>query len=313
MRKILAAAALLAVTTAHSAEELKFGDLNYFLKQGQFNVAADATSTFDKESVEGGNTMETRGNTFDTRFAYGINDKMNVFVGLAYAYDREVENLTTTGDSAYSQDGLANPAIGFNFRLKDQSSSDFNLDFGAVARINVQDAQSGSAEGSNTKDGNFANGRSSLELNTRLGKKWNEANEWQFSAGVIYNHDGEYTSKSVDGNEDVELDKSFDIYAKIAYQYRPVETFMMGLSLQAIRIGDLDGEFKKSKVDTEQDAHIDFDLRFEAKYLITDNFIANFHYGYGRNSNYDAKVAGQSFEIKSRRENYFGLGVDFLF
>ena len=40
MKKFLAIAAMLTITSVF-AEELHYGDLNYFLKQGQFNAVID--------------------------------------------------------------------------------------------------------------------------------------------------------------------------------------------------------------------------------------------------------------------------------
>lgn len=309
MRKLIAAAAVLAVTSTHAAEELKFGDLNYFLKQGQFNVQVDASSGFSKQTDTV--TYEKRGYTFDTQFAYAISNNLNAFVGLSYAWDMEVENKTTPTNADFNQDGLANPALGLNYRLMNQANGEFNFDLGAVAKINVQDAESGSSVGQNSKDGNNALGRSSLELNARVGKKWNEANEWQLAGGLVYFQDGDSKIMSTTGNVKVDEDSSMDVFVRASYQYRPVNEFMVLVSGQATRVGEV--ETKAASVKTKADSHIDFDLRFTAKYLICENFIAKLNYGQARNSNYDSKTAGVKTEIDKRRESFFGLGVDFLF
>ena len=310
MRKLIAAAAVLAVTSAHAAEELKFGDLNYFLKQGQFNVLVDANSGFSKET--GNTTYEKRGYTFDTQLAYAINDRLNAFVGLSYAWDMEVEDKTKDNTNAdFSQDGLANPAIGLNYRLFDQGSSAYNFDLGAVARIAIEDAEVGSSIGQNSKDGNNASSRNALELNARMGRKWNEANEWQLAGGLVYFQDGEYTAKETTGDVKVDEDSSMDLFLRASYQYRPVNEFMVLVSAQATRVGEVDS--KASGVKTTEDSHIDLDFRFTAKYLICENFIGKFNYGQARNSNYDSKTAGVKTEIDKRRESFYGLGVDFLF
>jgi len=310
MRKLIAAAAVLAVTSAHAAEELKFGDLNYFLKQGQFNVVVDANSGFSKETADV--TYEKRGYTFDTQFAYAINDKLNAFVGLSYAFDMQVEDKTKDSPNAdVDQDGLANPAIGLNYRLLDQGSSDFNFDLGAVARIKIQDAEVGSSVGQNVKDGNNATGRNALELNARLGKKWNEANEWQLAAGLVYFQDGETEYKSTAGNSKIDEDSSMDVFLRASYQYRPVNEFMLLVSAQATRVGEVDS--KEASVKSTADSHIDLDFRFTAKYLICENFIGKFNYGQSRNSDFDSKTAGVKTKIDKRRDSFFGIGVDFLF
>lgn len=311
MRKLIAAAAVLAVTSVH-AEELKFGDINYFLKQGQFNVAADISSTYYKQSFEGGSTYETRGYLLETKYGFGISDKFNVYLGLDYAFDREVEDKTTAANADFTQDGLANPSLAANYRLMNQNEGRYNFDFGAVARVNLQDAEVGSSAGQDSSDGNFSDPRSSLELNARMGRKWNEANEWQLGVGGIYHTDGDYEVKGP-GASDHDVDSSFDLFVRAAYQYRPVNEFMMAVIGEATRVGEVESEEKSTDVKTTDDAHIDMKLQFRAKYLITDNMIANFHYSWSRLSEFDSEVGNTDVEIKRRRENFFGVGVDFLF
>lgn len=311
MRKLIAVAAVLAVTSVH-AEELKFGDLNYFLKQGQFNVAADISSTYYKQAFEGGSTYETRGYLLETKYGFGINDQLNVYLGLDYAYDREVEDKTTAANADFTQDGLANPSIAANYRVMNQNDARYNFDLGAVAKVNLMDAETGYSAGQDSEDGTFANGRSSLELNARMGRKWNEANEWQFGGGVVYNKDGESTQLTPAGDNDSDIESSLDIFVRAAYQYRPVNEFMMALIGEATRVGEVESE-DDANVETTDDAHIDMKLQFRAKYLITDNFIANFHYSWSRLSEFDQEVGNTTTEIKRRRENFFGVGVDFLF
>src|SRR5690606_31038317 len=101
-----------------------------------------------------------RGVILSTQLAYAFTDQFNAFVGLEYAYDREFENKTDAKTTDYTSDGLANPALGVNYRLLNQNDSRYNLDLGAVARINIEDAEDGDAVPGNSKDGNFAESRS---------------------------------------------------------------------------------------------------------------------------------------------------------
>jgi hypothetical protein len=55
-------------------------------------------------------------------------------------------------------------------------------------------------------------------------------------------------------------------------------------------------------------------LKFRAQYLISESFIANFHYSMSRLAEYDRENDGAANQkIMRRRENSFGVGVDFLF
>jgi len=310
MRKMIVAAAVLAVTSAHAAEGLKFGDLNYFFKAGQVNALANFNSSYNKQKVV--STMEeTRGYIIETQLTYGVSDQLNVFLGLDYAYDLQTE---ISGNSDYDNDGLANPALGANYRLMNQSATSYNIDLGAVARVNVQDAETGSSGVGTSEDGNYAGykeSRSSLEVNGKIGRKWNESNEWQLAAGVEYFKDGESTAPGTT-DVDSDLDSSMDLYLRAAYQYRPVNEIMFLLSAQATQVGE-----KKSEDDTNtkttEDSHMDIDMHFTVKYLVTDTFITKFNYGMSRNADFDLKTGATSDEVSNRRENFFGLGVDFLF
>ena len=311
MRKLIALAMVLAVTSVHAAEELRFGDINYFIKKGEFNLTADVSSTYEKRTIAN-ETLETRGVLLETSYGFGFTDQFNIYLGLDYAWDREVENKTTPAATDYTQNGLANPSIAANYRVLNQGSSAYNLDLGAVARINIEDAEEGDSVAGDANDGNFANGRSSLEVNLRAGKKWNEANEWQFGAGVVYNHDGDYTQNLTTGDREIDLDSSVDLYLRAAYQYRPVETFMMLISAQATRVGQVDGE-DNTNADIREEDHVDWDFGFTAKYLITDNFITKFNYGISSNRDYTTRTGGVAGKVESRKENFLGLGVEFLF
>lgn len=301
MRKLIAVAAVLAVTSAHAAEELKFGDVNYFIKQGQFNIVTDLNQTFEKQKFQS-NTTVTRGYNLDATFAYGITDKLNAFVGTTYAYDRKTDDKTG-GQNEYNSDGFSNPALGLNYRLQNQNEAMYNVDFGAVAKINVQDAETGAFP---SKDGNYADPNNSLELNARMGRKWNEANEWQLAVGGIWNMDGE--SKNKGTGVKVDEDGSYDLYLRGTYQYRPVNEFMMLFSAQATQIGERDVKPHGGTKNT-LDSHTDLDFKFQAKYLITDSIIGKFNLG----ASHLDKITTDTASINTRLQNYFGVGADFLF
>lgn len=307
MRKLIAVAAVLAMTSAHAAEELKFGDVNYFLKQGQFNVAADLNQTFEKTKVAG-NAEVTRGYNLETAFGYAFTDKLNAFVGLTYAYDRNTRDKTSSptdpAEGRFYSDGLANPALGVNYRLQTQNEAMYNVDFGAVARVNIEDAETGSFS---KNDGNYANARNSLELNARMGRKWNEANEWQLAVGGIYNLDGESKFKSNTGSTKVDEDASLDLFLRATYQYRPVNEFMVLLSVQATQVGERD--LKSGGTKDTYDSHTDLDFKFSAKYLVTDNVIAKFNWGVSALE----EVENKSGDRENRLRSFFGLGAEFLF
>lgn len=314
MRKMLAAAMVLAVSSAN-AEELRFGDLNYFIKTGELNVAADVNSVFSKTTYA--STLETRGLITEARVGYGITDQLNVYAGLDYAFDLETEDKDAATAQDFSSDGLANPMLAANYRFMNQNDGMYNVDFGVVARINIEDAETGYGIAGDSQDGTFtglidtgwADPRSSLELNARIGKKWNEANEWQLAAGWVYFTDGETELLAAD--QDLEIDSSMNLFLRASYQYRPVETFMMLVSLQGTQVGEVDSEVGTTEL--TDDSHLDWDLDFVAKYLITDNFIAKFNYSMGINPDFDREQGGTTDEVRQRRENSFGLGVEFLF
>lgn len=310
MRKIIAVAAVLAVTSAHAAEQLKFGDLNYFFKAGQLNLQADLNSVYEKQKVI--STMEqTRGLVVDSQFTFGMSDQLNVFFGLDYAYDLQTE---IAGNPDIDNDGFSNPAFGATYRLMNQSSTTYNIDLGVIANINIQDSEIGTSSPGISDNGNyvgFTESRSSLEVNGKIGRKWNEANEWQLAAGAKYLKDGEATEMGSPEN-DIDLDSSLDMYLRASYQYRPVNEIMFLLSAQATQVGEAKSE-DETNTKTTLGSHMDMDFVFTTKYLVTDAMIVRFNYAMSRNADIDAKSGATSDEISNRRENFFGLGVDFLF
>lgn len=305
MKKLIASAIVLVATTA-SAQELKFGDVNYFLKQGQLNATADLNQTYYRVYDKAGTDYTNRGYLVKTNLGYGLADNFNVTLGLDYAF---LNKIKTPANDSVQSDGLANPAIGANVRLLNQAKDKFNFDIGVIARLQLEESMTASS--ANNRDGNYASNRHSVEASARLGRKWNEANEFQFSAGANYFLDSDMMQIASD--RDLETDSSYDLFARATYQYRPVNEFMILLSLQGTRVGETEGKAKATRAKVESDEHIDFDFTFVAKYLIQENMIAKFNYGQSRNANFDTKIGGTSDEIKKRRENFFGLGIEFLF
>lgn len=300
MKKFLALAAMLAIGSVH-AEELKFGDLNYFLKQGQFNVREDFV--VHNETMRTGKTTDVDVDAFifQTHLGYALLDNLN----LTFAADYTFEGETEVGDDSSNVEGFNNPSVGANFRLLNQNTSGINLDLGAVATFKVIDRevpQTGT-EGNMFSPllSKYGDPRNTLDVNARLGKKWNEANEFQVLAGVLYHMDGEYEQDGISGSQDV--DSSIDFKLAANYQYRPVHEFMMNFGITAIRYGEYEIE------DGEVSDHIDYTFNFDAKYLVTETTIAKFLFTKGRNENIDY----DGLKIDKRDSLQYGLGVDFLF
>jgi len=310
MKKFLAVAAVLAVSSVN-AQDVKFGDLNYFIKQSQVNLSSDF-SLNREETRFNDEANEIEGYVSSTKLAFGLMDNLNVFLGLNYLYD--MERHFPAGSNS-SIDGLQNPILGANFRLMNQANSGFNLDLGATVDYNLMDYEvaAQSKENGNTVSrafSHYGDPRNSLELNARLGKKWNEANEFYVVSALTYNMDGETEDKVV--GDDVEFDSSIDLALGAFYQYRPVNEFMMTLGLSATRNGEVEGETMGD--DFTSDDHIDYTFSFAAKYLITESFIAKFNFSQDKRSDYDVEFdAGGTNKYERRTGNQFGLGVDFLF
>lgn len=307
MKKLFVAVALVSMASAHAAQEVKFGDLNYLIEQGRSNLALQVESRSYEENLAG-TTTEREGFYADALYTYGVSDRLNLYAGLSYQYDVKTKSETVPTDSHFTNDGLTNPVVGGIIRLLDQGTSGFNGDLGVTARINVMDEERGDASGPDSKDGNAADGRHSVDLFGRLGNKWNEANEWQLVAGALHHFEGEYDQHAAGGGKTtVDVDASTDFYVRAAYQYRPVNEWMMALIAQATRVGERTEE--TGGVDSDFDEHLDYDFTFRAQYLITENFIANFTYGQTLYPDYDVDTA----EVKRRMGSRWGLGLSWLF
>jgi hypothetical protein len=309
MKKFLAVAAILVVSSAH-AEELKFGDLNYFLKQGQLNAGVDVIVNNENSRTAKTVDVEVNNYLFNTRFGYALTDTLNLTLGLDYLAKGETE--ADAGASA-DDSGLQNPKLGANYRVLNQNDFGYNFDVGAVAAIKIVDRESGSVddEGNNTNPlySNYAEPRSSLDLNARFGKKWNEANEFYLIGGVVYHMDGEYDDLSSD--ETVDMDSSMDLKLGAFYQYRPVHEFMLTVGALATRVGEVDGN--DGSEDFTVTDRMDTQFSFNAKYLITENFIAKFLFTVDRRDDFDYEQNSGDVEVDKRLAEQYGVGVDFLF
>jgi hypothetical protein len=312
MKRTLGVVAVLAATTV-SAAEVKFGDLNYFLTQGRSQVSFDTkwdTTEVTQKNNPGQTTTETEGPIAHAKFAFALNDSLNIFVGANYVYENQVK---PEGGTRFQKDGLQNPALGLNLRVMNQANAGINLDLGAVAKVGITDEVVGSSNGGNKKSGN-ASERSSLELNARIGNKWDEANEFYVVGGFVYNQSGERTLKNASGtDQDQDLDASYDFILSGFYQYRPVNEFMMTLGLESKRTGSVEGD--SNGTNFEYTDFIETKWGFAAKYLITDTFIVRFDYGgdliFTDSKNKIDGAADQKFE--NHRLMTMGLGAEIIF
>ncbi len=311
MKKFLAVAAVLAVTSAN-AEELKFGDLNYFLKAGQFNVGADALVHNEYARV-GGTDQENDAYLFNGNLGYAFSDSFNFTASFSYIFQGETE---VEGGQTYGTDGLQNPKFAINYRLLDQNKDGgVNFDLGAIATVKFMDREVGSTLPASNKDGNtfsfqssnMADPRNSLEINARVGRKWNEANEFYLLAGVVQSMDGELEDLGTD--ETVDVDASTDYKLGAFYQYRPVMEFMMTFGVTATRFNDLYTDVNGSEAKYRD--HVDFLLTFNAKYLVNDSTIVKFIFNKDRKDKVTEELSNT--EIDKRNGDQYGLGVDFLF
>ncbi len=319
MKKFVALCAIVFATSAFATSELEFGDLNYFIKQKQLNFSAIAryqNARYQLTSKSASTVAhETEGYKALTSLGYGIMDNLNVFVGLDYDYQYEFTN-TTTNDKHYNQDGLNNPIFGGNYRIINQNEAPVNFDVGILARQNVQQAKSGDSLGAgnngHAKDGNAADGRSSYEINTSIGRKWNEANEWRLSGGFVRNNDGDRDQLSTTAStKNIKMNASNDMYLMAMYQYRPVQEFMLNVSAKAFRLEEFTE--KNSGVKTKNDAHMRYDLLFNAKYLVTETFIVDWRFAQSRLPDYDTTTGNAKSTYHSQVAGYMSLGVNYLF
>lgn len=321
MKKVIALATLMSVSfaQAQSNKDVSFGDLNYLFKSGEFNILADISldrsEWKDAPAVGAKTTSESEGYVVETRFTYGLADKLNVFLGLDYAWQFEFNTEPRSANKNYYEDGLRNPELGAVYRLLDQKDSGFNWDIGVSGKFALMDAERGSFGGGDSKDGNASVGNHSLDLNTSIGNKWNEANEWRLSAGVIHNFAGEYTENTSAGDVDYDTEAVQDYYFRAAYQYRPVYEFMMAFAVQGTMVGEREEESTNQpvKTTTEFDSHFNLKFDFTAKYLILENFMARFNYAQSRLDDISVTSGNVESDINRRRHHSFGLGIDYLF
>jgi hypothetical protein len=314
MKRLLGMALMLAVSSVQ-AQELSFGDLNYFFKRGELNLLAKSDYVRETRTGSDDERTQTMGFRNTARATYGYQDNLNFFVELGFDLNMNTRTITDPEVNAlnaprYSQDGLRNPVLGADYRLHNQGEHGMNVDLGALLRVRLQQAELGSATPSRL-DGNAAEPRTALEANLRIGRKWNEANEWRVHAGMRLNLSGEQTRLQDDTR--MSQDAAFDLMLAGYYQYRPVHEFMMTMGLEGTRFGETDGDFG-TPVAYTREAQINLDGRFMAKYLVLENLIVRFDYSQGiHRPAYEFDVATGDFSVRKRRYHTYGLGLDYLF
>jgi hypothetical protein len=312
MKFIVVVMAIFAMSSVR-AEELKYGDINFFIPAGNFNLSADVDYDSEQRKI-GTDVRKKEGWYFNSVMTYGLTNRLNLFAGASYQYKVDVTDRASPDNARYRQDGLGNPLVGGIYRVFDQSERVLNFDLGAIGRFRMMDAEIGQSVGQSTADGNAASSRNSLEIFGRIGRKWDEANEWQLSAGAIQNFAGEFTQLRVAAADERFDDKaSTDLFMRAAYQYRPVNEFMMLFTVQALEVGQREYTQRIALERTKFDSHLDWNFDFTAKYLITKNLIGSFNYGLARNPDFNGRRGSTRIEVDRRRESSMGLGVDWLF
>lgn len=317
--RIIFQAFLFVFTTSVLAQsqELQLGDLNFFLKKGQLLSTNDYRKyTIERRSVVGaGNThYETEGNLLQSRLSYGVHKKLNLFLELGYQLDWEVRD-TTNNTAHFNLDGFVNPALGTTYRWKSQEDDKLNIYSSLVAYINVQDEEKGHASSpTNSVDGNAAKARDVLEFNTSIGHKWNPKNEWIATGGILHNFSGESQQNYSSGRKNkVYEDASTNLYLKLAYQYRPIEQWMISPSIKSTYVGEQ--KMKFSNVVVRSNSYLMHDLDLALKYSVTKNFLVRLNYGQSLLPDYDGKsTEGTEIDVDtiSQSKRYYGLGIDWL-
>lgn len=309
MKILFAAAALLAVGTV-SAQELKYGDLNYFYKKGQLDAGVAVDMLHEGQRINNAK-FYSLGYIGSAKATYGVMDSVNAFVQTEYAYELNTDN----GDSksrSFNSDGVRNISLGADYRLYNQNAHLFNLDVGAVVKAPIEDAVRGNYVGG-IQDGNYADSSNTVEVHARAGRKWDLANEVFFLAGIVYNMDGELTQKeSGAADTQIDYDSSIDYKLSANYQWRPVNTFMTGFGIGATYFGEKKASTSPSnpKFNGTQESHLDFNFTFAAKYLVTDHMIVSLNMMNSVLADYDV-----SAQIESTKRTSYGysFGVNYLF
>lgn len=324
MKKAIVLATLLSTSGAMAQtpnSELSFGDINYFFKAQEFNVRADVLLDRTETHIDNQTSKsvtESDGYLIDTQYTYGLMDNLNLVLGLKYQWDYEFNTEPVTDNARYSEDGLKSPALGLNYRMLNQKQDGINWDFGVIGRFSLIDAERGSFGGSNSQDGNAASGHHSIEANTSVGLKWNEANEFRLTGGVIHHFDGEYTKNSTTASNDVDYDTASyqDLFFRASYQYRPVYEFMLSVGTLITMYGEQEDEQTNQALNDTltYDSHVDGLFEFTAKYYFHQRAILRLVYTQGMLSDIDVDrklAADQTFN--RRRSQAFGFGLDLLF
>jgi opacity protein-like surface antigen len=307
-------------STAVFAQDLQLGDLNFFQKKGsvQWNTEVSAAKFEEKIINQDTEEYEIKTNVWSNEVTYGISDKFRVGLAVDYAFKNETEDKSSGSDiKNVNNDGLSDFSVVSAYRLM---SGNLFVDVLGKFTAAIGDKKVGTADATESKDGNYKQGHHSLDLGVAAGQKMGQF-EWRASAGVVYRFEGETKGLNIGAaSATLDTDARLDISLNGQLQYRPTSKLAINAGIDWINPGDQKGLYSApdgTKLEFTVKSPSPLTSNVVVKYNLSDSILLNAGYRFTNSYDFDTKYKSDSTSGKSKNQDNklstLFLGASFLF
>ncbi len=305
MKRLLALSLVLSVSA--NAAEHQLGDLNFIQKSS--SILLDTGLNYNQNSNGG---TKTTGISLENKFTYGVSDRFNTGLSLAYMFSYKSK---TSAGSSDNETALSDVTLNNQYRLG-QTSDGLVIDLLTDLRISTKERE---INGDAMLPVN--EGRHSLNLGLNLGRK-TSGFEWRTKAAIKYNHETEYTNAN---NEDFEnsQDSALDASIGADFQWTMSEKLAVGVGYDLSYFGTrIDYREDTGPVDKEfrQDPYSTMTLRTFAVFNLSESAILNLRISYSPSAVIDTQETNVTnlngvvrTESKTGNNTSLFIGGKFLF
>lgn len=297
----------LVLTAPAFANDHRLGDLNFIQKSS--SLLLDTGINYNQNSNGG---TKTTGISLDNKLTYGVSDRFNTGLSLAYMFSYKSK---TSAGSSDNETALSDVTLNNQYRIG-QTADGLVIDLLADLRISTQDRE---LNGDALLPVN--EGRHSLNLALNLGRK-TSGFEWRTKASLKYNNESEYTNVN---NEDFEnyQDATLDAALGADFQWTLNEKLAFGAGADLNYFGmRYDEREDTGPVDKEfrQDSYSTLSLRTFAVFNLSESAVLNLRLGYSPSASIDTIEANVTnlngvvvSESKTGNNTSLFIGGKFLF
>ena len=257
----------LVLSTAAVAGEHQLGDLN-FIQKGS-SLLVESGINYNQNSTGG---TKTTGISLDNKLTYGISDRFNTGLSLAYMFSYKSK---TSAGSSDNETALSDVTLNNQYRIG-QTNDGLVVDLIGDLRLSTKDRE---INGDPMLPVN--QGRHSLDVGLNLGRK-TAGFEWRSKAGLSYNHESYYENATGADFENYQ-DAFLNAVIGSDFQWTLNEKLALGAGADLTYFGmRLDEREATGPVDKEfrQDPYSTLSLKTFAVFTLSESAVLNLRLSY---------------------------------